>query len=340
MLTDKTKPFMKYVPLTALFTVYYVSLHGGIIMLKVNNLTKEYSGNRGVRELNFAIRDKEVVGLIGPNGAGKSTTMRMLCGSLIPTSGKINIWGDSMSDNPLKARMHIGYLPEIPPLYIDLTVREHLEFVCELHGIRGNSKKIQIDRVCQALSIKDVSNRVISHLSKGYRQRVGFASAIIGQPKLLILDEPTVGLDPRQIFEVRELIHELSKQMSILISSHVLSEIEDVCKRLIIINQGKIIADGTIEELTASNQLHTIVTLSGDLAEAERILAEIVGIENIIKVKQQDNINTFELLTKNDPRSAVFESVAKAGNLILLEMYTKKRTLEEAFINAIGCDKT
>ena len=244
-------------------------------MLEVTSLCKQYAALRSVNNVSFTIGDGETVGLLGRNGAGKSTMMRMLAGYLTPTSGEIRLWGHSMLEDPLAAKRCVGYLPELPPLYADMTVNEHLEFVCSLRGVPARQMKKECARVCGELSLSHVSGRVIGHLSKGYRQRVGFAAALIGEPKLLILDEPTVGLDPQQMIEIRRLIRRFSGQMSILISSHVLSEIAAVCSRLLILRRGTLVADGTPEEIERAHADSGTVTVvvSGDVQRAARALA-------------------------------------------------------------------
>lgn len=248
-------------------------------MLEVKNLTKTYGENKSVSDISFTIGEGETVGLLGPNGAGKSTTMRMMTGYLTPTAGTITINGTNVSDNPIEARRYIGYLPEIPPLYVDMTVTEHLEFVCSLRQIAKGAVKEEIEKVCGYLNISHVAGRLIKNLSKGYRQRVGFAASLIGDPKLLILDEPTVGLDPAQIVEIRNLIQMLSGKMTIIISSHILSEIASVCSRIIMLNKGKIAADGTPRDIEAqySEGTRIQVEIQGDCGQAEKVLTDCVG---------------------------------------------------------------
>lgn len=305
-------------------------------MIKVSNLTKKYGDFTAVDNLSFEIRDREVVGLLGPNGAGKSTTMRMLTGYLNPSSGTISISGTDLKTDPLSARKKIGYLPEIPPLYPDLTVREQLGFVCDLHGLSPELKSGRIDEVCRQLSIDNVSGRLISHLSKGYRQRVGFASALVGEPEFLILDEPTVGLDPAQIREIRSLISELSKSMSILISSHILSEISSVCNSLVIIRQGKLVAKGSLDEIESSvgrTKLELLVKGSREL------LLKVLNtaLPGIYIESSETGDGCVQCLISEpkgrDIRPAVFKALSdNSGKLTLLSMRSVGNTLEDVFL--------
>lgn len=232
------------------------------MMLQVSGLKKNYGIRESVKSVSFHADVHEVVGLLGPNGAGKTTIMRMLAGYLAPTAGEIRLAGISMTENPQQVKGMIGYLPEIPPLYTYMTVTEHLQFVCSLRGIKGKNVSRECGRVCDLLNISHVAGRGIGKLSKGYRQRVGFAAALIGEPKLLILDEPTVGLDPQQVIEIRSLIGNLSKKMTIIISSHILSEIAGVCSRLLFLFEGNLLADGTMDTITQKYQRNTITDVS------------------------------------------------------------------------------
>ena len=215
-------------------------------MIEVIGLSKKYGNFLAVNDVSFKIAKGEVVGFLGPNGAGKSTIMNMLTGYLSPSAGTVGVGEYDIVKNPKSAKMHIGYLPEIPPLYPDMTVREYLQFIFDLKKVKL-PKTPHLAEICTLVKIDDVLDRLIKNLSKGYRQRVGIAGALIGNPDVLILDEPTVGLDPKQIIEIRELISRLGEQHTIILSSHILSEIQAVCSRIIIINKGKLVADGTAE---------------------------------------------------------------------------------------------
>lgn len=308
-------------------------------MLNVNELHKQYGSFRAVDGISFSVKDHETVGLLGPNGAGKSTTIRMLAGYLMPTSGEIELCGVSMADKPREAKRLIGYLPEIPPLYTDMTVNEHLRFVCSLRNIAARQVAAECGRVCSLLNLSHVVGRMIGHLSKGYRQRVGFAAALVGDPKLLILDEPTVGLDPRQVIEMRQLILDLSKERTVLISSHVLSEIACICTHLLVMNGGRLLANGTPEEITDAyrDRSSLIVTIRGDRSLAAETLKAAVGElgELHIEERARPDETAFVITTpKERPmESTVFHALAqREKELTLLMMQPQAPTLEEAFI--------
>ena len=205
-------------------------------MITIENLTKYYGQHRAVNNISFTINDNEILGFLGPNGAGKSTTMNMITGYLPMSAGKVVINGVDITQDPVKAKRNIGYLPEIPPVYPDMKVKEYLSFCAGLKRVPFTKRKAEIERVMDLLKIKDVKGKLIRNLSKGYKQRVGFAQALLGNPKFLILDEPTVGLDPRQVIEVRNIIRDLKKQHSVIFSSHILSEVSEICDRIVIIN--------------------------------------------------------------------------------------------------------
>ncbi|MCL1805408.1 MAG: ABC transporter ATP-binding protein, partial [Clostridiales bacterium] len=220
-------------------------------MIEVQNLTKRYGAKTAVDNISFSVAGGEILGFLGPNGAGKTTTMNIITGYLSSNEGTVTVGGSEILAEPIKVKSQIGYLPELPPLYMDMTVREYLGFLFDLKKVKGK-KKSQVDEVCERVHIDDVKNRLIKNLSKGYRQRVGLAQALLGNPPVLILDEPTIGLDPKQIIEMRNLILELGLQHTIVLSSHILSEIQAVCKRIIIIHQGALVADGTPEAISQS----------------------------------------------------------------------------------------
>ncbi|RKD32962.1 ABC transporter ATP-binding protein [Thermohalobacter berrensis] len=305
-------------------------------MIEVKRLTKRYGSITAVDNLNFKVEKGEILGFLGPNGAGKTTTMKMLTGYMPATEGSVTIDGLDIIDDYKEAKKKIGYLPEHPPLYKNMTVREYLNFVSELKEVEKNKRKETIDSVIEKLWLSDVENRLIKNISKGYKQRVGLAQAIIGDPDLLILDEPTVGLDPKQIIEIRELIKELGKEHTIILSSHILSEISAVCNRIIIINKGRVVAIDTPENL------------SKKLSQASQIFARIVGekdkvIEIIKNIPQVENIEVIGEVekgaidynlsssSKEDIRKKLFFKMAEAGYPIL-EMQIKELTLEEVFL--------
>lgn len=307
-------------------------------MLEVRNLTKTYGENQSVSDISFTIEEGETVGLLGPNGAGKSTTMRMLTGYLTPTSGSVIINGTDVTENPLEARRYIGYLPEIPPLYVDMTVGEHLEFVCSLRQVKTSAVKAEIEKVCGYLNITHVSGRLIRNLSKGYRQRVGFAASLIGEPKLLILDEPTVGLDPVQIVEIRNLIQQLSGKMTIVISSHILSEIASACSRIIMLNKGKIAADGTQQKIEEqySDTTRIRIEVSGDGPRAAKLLSSCMMNRGLA---EQDGSENRFLVTSpkgTDLRADIFRAFAASDDApALLTLQLLNMTLEDIFMDIV-----
>lgn len=308
-------------------------------MLKVKNLTKKYGKNLSVDSLSFSVGKGETVGLLGPNGAGKSTTMRMITGYVAPSSGSVRVMGEDMAETPLAARKHIGYLPETPPLYPDMTVAEHLGFVCDLRGVGKKDAGAEIARVCGDLHIADVAHRPIRNLSKGYRQRVGFAGALIGKPKLLVLDEPTVGLDPRQIIEIRGLIQRLSGSMSIILSSHILSEVASVCSRIIIMHGGRILADGKpgeIEKKHAGAPMAEAV-VRGDGAKALAVLRECAGNGGNIRREDRGGGRTRFLIPSEDAEALcerIFHALAaRESELSLIALRPLHKTLEQIYID-------
>lgn len=252
-------------------------------MIEVKDLVKRYGNHAAVDHLSFTVDTGKVVGFLGPNGAGKSTTMNMITGYIAPTEGTVLIDGIDMSQEPEKAKENIGYLPEIPPLYQDLRVREYLQFVAELKKLPKKERNLAVYNTMKETKTKDVSERLIRHLSKGYKQRVGLAAAMLGSPDILILDEPTVGLDPSQIIEIRELIRELSKSHTILLSSHIMQEISAVCDEIIIINKGKMIACDTPDNLTKammqSRGIHLVIR--GERAKIKEALNKITEIGKV-----------------------------------------------------------
>ena len=309
-------------------------------MINVEHLTKKYNDLTAVDDLSFTISEKQVVGLLGPNGAGKSTTMRMLTGYLAPSSGRVLIDGKDMQAQPLEARQRIGYLPELPPLYPDFTVREHLKCVCSLRGVDAGAENAEIARVCEALSITDVSGRMIRKLSKGYRQRVGFAASLIGKPSFLILDEPTVGLDPAQIYEIRSLIERLSGEMSILISSHILSEISSVCDSLLILRRGRLVAKGTKEQIERAMRGETRIEIvaKGDMGRL-RTLVQTAVPNAKAAWEQVDGGAVRCILTCSpalDPRAQLFRAFAdRKDDTTLLTMRPLDKSLEDLYLEIV-----
>lgn len=306
-------------------------------MISVEHLTKRYGDFTAVDDLSFEIDEGHVYGFLGPNGAGKTTTMNILTGCLSATAGSARINGYDIFEEPDKAKRLIGYLPEQPPLYMTETPAEYLRFVGEAKGLRGTALLQQIDEVIGQTKIADVKNRRISDLSKGYRQRVGIAQALIGNPKVIILDEPTVGLDPIQIIEIRALIQELGCHHTVIFSSHILSEVQAICDRILIISKGRLIAfddsQNMEKRLLASNEI--VLTADGDAQETEQILS---GIEQIVDMSIETGDGGYARVhLKTDCENiyevsrAVFQAFASQGRA-LLEMSLKKANLEEVFI--------
>lgn len=310
-------------------------------MITIENLTKYYGSNRAVNSISFTINDNEILGFLGPNGAGKSTTMNMIAGYLPMTDGTVNIYGADITKEPLKAKKNIGYLPEIPPVYPDMKVKEYLSFCAGLKKVPVGERAKEIARVSELLKIKDVEGKLIRNLSKGYKQRVGFAQALLGNPKFLILDEPTVGLDPNQVAEVRAIIKDLKKDHSVIFSSHILSEVSAVCDRVIIINKGDIRAIDTIENLeksfTASQVLH--LKVKGVRDKASSVIQLVRGVKSISSAEDEGNdITAFTVQLEGDAdsiRDAIMAECVGNG-LSILEIYTDKPNLENVFIELIN----
>lgn len=304
-------------------------------MIEVQNLTKQYGSKKAVDDLSFTIKDGEILGFLGPNGAGKSTTMNMLTGYISSTSGKALINGIDILDDPIAAKKNIGYLPEIPPLYLDMTVKDYLNFIYDLKKCRL-PRKAHLEDVCSLVMINDVYNRIIRNLSKGYKQRVGLAQALIGNPPILILDEPTVGLDPKQIIEIRTLIKKLGKKHTVILSSHILPEIQAVCDRIIIINGGKIAADDTTENLTKniSTDHRVIARIDGPREEILKMIKGISGVVSVVAdMEREKGIFDYEIEAREDTdiRRELFKRVA-ARNWVILGLKTSEMTLEDIFL--------
>ncbi len=304
-------------------------------MIEVTGLSKRYGTYLAVENVSFSIKKGEVVGFLGPNGAGKSTIMNILTGYLSLTQGKVTIDGFDITENPEEAKKRIGYLPELPPLYTDMKVREYLNFVYDLKKVKF-PKKPHIDEIMRLVKIDNVQNRLIRNLSKGYRQRVGFAQALIGNPDVLILDEPTVGLDPQQIIEIRNLITKLGKNHTIILSSHILSEIQAVCERIIIINYGELIADDLQDNL--SEKLSTEHCLVARIACDERdmlaALKSVKGVKNVVSLgRKESGAYDFEITPEDgvDVRAGISSRVAERKKQ-LLSLSSSRLTLEQVFL--------
>lgn len=312
-------------------------------MIEVNNLVKRYGDHTAVDHLSFKIEKGKIYGFLGPNGAGKSTTMNMITGYIASTEGTVTIDGHDILDEPEQAKKCIGYLPEMPPLYFDMTVGEYMNFVADLKKIPKDQKKSMVEEVMEMVKITDMKNRLIKNLSKGYRQRVGFAQAILGYPEVIILDEPTVGLDPKQIIEIRDLIKSLKKKHTVILSSHILSEVSAVCDYVLIISHGKLVASDTPENLgklaEGSNTLNLLV--KGDKDHIRIALGQISDIKDIkIEDAKEEHAWNVMLSTKEDMdiREEVFFKMADA-HCPILEMQSKKVSLEEIFLELTEDDK-
>jgi ABC-2 type transport system ATP-binding protein len=309
---------------------------GGNNMIEIRNLVKYYGDILAVNNVTFTVNKGEILGFLGPNGAGKTTTMNILTGYLSATSGSVTINGFDILDDPQQAKKCIGYLPENPPIYLDMTVIEYLKFVSELKGVPPDQRIKQLSEIMKLVRITDVAGRLIKNLSKGYRQRVGIAQAMVGSPEVLVLDEPTIGLDPKQIIEIRNLIKELGKNHTIILSSHILPEVQAVCERVVIINKGIIVAEDTPEELSHKMAKTSKVQLSAegparDVVQKLRVLPGVKNAEAIIE--KEGGITIFEI--ENDPdkdvRKQIFFEMARNGWPII-EMKSLDPTLEEIFL--------
>ena len=303
-------------------------------MIEVSHLTKKYGANRAVDDLSFTIDKGVIYGLLGPNGAGKSTTMNIITGCLGATDGDVRVGGHSVVDDPMEAKKLIGYLPEQPPLYQEMTPKEYLRFVAQAKGIPHKEWNSQLHTVMEKTRIVDVQDRLIRNLSKGYKQRVGIAQALLGNPEVIILDEPTVGLDPKQIIEIRELIRELGKEHTLVLSSHILSEVQAVCDHIMIISKGHLVASDTPENLTSLFAGTTTIKLEvmGDADAVRSLLSTVDGIETAA-LTTEDGVTRCELTQsgEEDVRAAIFTAFADA-KLPILEMTRVRASLEDVFL--------
>ena len=300
-------------------------------MIEVKNLTKRYGTNTALNNVSFTVEEGTIVGFLGPNGAGKSTTMNIITGYLSATSGSVTVQGKNTLENPNEVKKLIGYLPELPPLYMDMTVKEYLNFMYELKGVKLDRKQ-HIGEICRLTKIDNVYTRLIGNLSKGYKQRVGIAQALLGNPPVLILDEPTVGLDPKQIIEIRNLIKSLGRNHTIILSSHILPEVQAVCERVIVMNNGCLVADGATD------------TLAHDLSAEHRIIARIDGPESeILEVYSlgEKEKGVFEISIEGEPnydlRRNLFALLTRKG-WPLLALRNTDLTLEEVFLQLTSGD--
>lgn len=310
-------------------------------MIEINNLVKHYGDKKAVNGISFTVQDDEVLGFLGPNGAGKSTTMNIITGYLSSTSGTVKVNGHDILEEPELAKRDIGYLPELPPLYLDMTVLEYLNYICDLKQVKRSERKEQLAKIIAMVKIVDVADRLIGNLSKGYKQRVGIAQALVGNPSILILDEPTVGLDPNQIIEIRKLIRTLAKDHTVIISSHILSEIQAVCDRVVIINKGKVAAIDTITDLSKrlSGTSKLLLAFKGEDKSVVNNIRSIPGVSECkIRISDKD-IHEAEITvsgnSSSDVRTSIFFVMAK-NNWPILEFRSLDPTLEEIFLSITG----
>ena len=305
-------------------------------MIEVSHLTKRYGAHLAVDDISFTVEDGCIYGLLGPNGAGKSTTMNMVTGYLSPTSGTVTINGHDIQQEPQAAKACIGYLPELPPLYIDMGVTEYLSFVAELKGVRKKADRTAaVARVCERTGLREVSRRLIRNLSKGYRQRVGLAAALLGDPQVIILDEPTVGLDPAQMIEIRELIHDLGQHHTVILSSHILSEVQTICDRVLIISGGKLVAQGTPEELAARLASRGMIsaTAQGGREAVLAAAAALPGLSDLrVTAEKGDEVSFTAVSTDGADHRAELSAALAAAGCPVLSLASEQMSLEEVFL--------
>jgi len=306
-------------------------------MIEVGRLSKRYGAVLAVDDVSFSVGRGEIVGLLGPNGAGKTTTMRILTTFLAPTTGRAALAGHDVLDGPLEVRRHVGYLPENVPLYTEMRVREFLKFRAKLKDVPRSKRKASIGRVIEACRLEDVADRILGHLSKGYRQRVGLADALVHDPAILILDEPTAGLDPLQIREVRALIRELGDKHTILLSTHIMSEVEAVCGRVIVIARGRIALDDQLERLQTGRTI--VLEARGPADAIQGALETAPGVARVLLKERENGCASFEIQARNDEdlREALAQRVAQNG-WPLRRLDRKHTTLEDRFIQAVTAE--
>ena len=316
---------------------------GGIVLIQVENLTKRYGQHTAVDCVNFTVNKGEILGFLGPNGAGKSTTMNILTGYISATEGKAMINGLDILEQPEEVKKMIGYLPEFPPLYTEMTVNEYLDFVCNIKRISGADKKKSIEKIMDLVKVGEVRGRLIKNLSKGYKQRVGLAQAMVGNPDVLILDEPTVGLDPKQIIEIRNLITLLGKDHTIILSSHILPEVSAVCERVIIINKGKIVASDTPENLSKGlgDSSRLALRIAAQEKQVIKVINELQGVKYVESQgsRERDTVDIIVEAEGNvDIRRLLFHALSKASYPILM-MKSMDLTLEDIFLQITTQEK-
>lgn len=305
-------------------------------MIEIQNVSKRYGNIYAVKNASFTIKKGEILGFLGRNGAGKSTTMNIVTGYISSSEGRVLLNGHDILEEPRLVKRHIGYLPEQPPLYMDMTVEEYLTFVCDIKEVRKRNQKPHLDDIYELVKITNERKRLIKNLSKGYRQRVGLAQALVGNPEIIIMDEPTVGLDPRQIIEIRRLIKDLGNDHTVVLSSHILHEVADVCERVVIINKGEIVAQDSLTNLTRNitESPTLIVRISGDEKKAGRLIRDIDGARDVQAMGEKEP-GTVDLLVECNPgsdiRRQMFNAIASAGMHILM-LKGMDATLEDIFL--------
>ena len=315
-------------------------------MIEVSGLTKTYGNKRGITDISFTINEGEIVGFLGPNGAGKSTTMNVITGYLSATAGAAKVAGIDILENPIEAKKHIGYLPELPPLYLDMTVEEYLNFIYDIKGVKkeDESRKAHIDRICEMVGITQVRSRVINNLSGGYKQRCGLAQALVGDPDVLILDEPTVGLDPKQIIEIRNVIKDLGRNRTIILSTHILQEVSAVCERVLVINNGRLVADDTPTHLSAllTGEHKLEYRIAGPKDKIVAVLRSVDGVKVVTPTIEAEP-GAFEYLVESaehlDVRKLIFSALSRAGYPVLL-LKNQDLSLEDVFIQLTADQKS
>ena len=313
-------------------------------VIEVKNVTKKYGSTIAVDNISFEVKDGEVVGFLGPNGAGKSTTMNMITGFIEPSKGQIIINGNDISKRPRKAKKEIGYMPETVPLYYELTPKEFISYMAELKLVKRSERKQEVEKVLKEMGLEEVKNKLIRNLSRGFKQRVSMAGALVGNPDVIILDEPTVGLDPKQITEIRNLIKELGKKHTVILSTHILSEASQICERVIIINKGKIVAVDTPENLEKSTKEKNGISLivedpKGNMKKLKEIIKEIDSVEFV--KDHEDGTKQYVVTTSADIdlRKKLFEVLPKE-EIVIFELKKTETTLEDAFMKLIDASKS
>ncbi len=310
-------------------------------MIQVEHLVKKYGDKAAVNDISFSVGEGEILGFLGPNGAGKSTTMNILTGYLSATDGAVRIGGVDVLEDPIEAKRQIGFLPEQPPLYVDMTVKEYLDFVYDIKKVKF-PRKPHINEICELVKITEVYNRAIKHLSKGYKQRVGLAQALMGNPKVLILDEPTVGLDPRQIIEIRNLIKKLGKNHTVILSTHILQEVQSVCDRILIINKGQIVADGNTEQLTykAAGNRKLVARVAGSKTDVQKLLRsipDVLRVECLGSRETGSNDFLIEASPVVDIRKPLFNALAQS-KYPMIGLKSMDMSLEDMFVKLVTED--